>query len=89
MAKTLQPTEEARVEDVESDDEGMPGLEPSGTSNAAETTAPKGDTAQGKTHSRSEKKSRKAVTRLGMKPYPGITNVKVKKRKRASIICRE
>jgi hypothetical protein len=39
--------------------------------------------ARGK-QSRSEKKSRKAVQKLGMKPVPGVTRVTIKKSKNVS-----
>lgn len=35
--------------------------------------------------SRSEKKSRKAMQKLGMKPVPGITRVTIKKSKNVSV----
>ena len=35
--------------------------------------------------SRSEKKSRKAVQKLGMKPVPGVTRVTIKKSKNVSL----
>merc|ERR1712107_614644 len=53
-------------------DEDMPNLE------AAD--GDKGECGAGK-QNRSEKKSRKAVQKLGMKPVPGITRVTVKKSK--------
>lgn len=37
--------------------------------------------------SRSEKKSRKAMLKLGMKPIPGVSRVTVKKSKNVSDIC--
>merc|ERR1712224_1061918 len=40
-----------------------------------------GDKEKGGKQSRSEKKSRKAVQKLGMKPVPGIVRVTVKKSK--------
>merc|ERR1719207_440704 len=48
----------------------MPGLEGQGK-----------DGASGGKQNRSEKKSRKAVSKLGMKPVPGIVRVTVKKSK--------
>merc|ERR1719343_539233 len=70
----------AKIEEVKSDaedaeedsstDEDMPKLE----------TAD-GASAERSRQSRAEKKSRKAVQKLGMKPVPGITRVTVKKSK--------
>merc|ERR1711939_1097855 len=57
-------------EEDDSTDEDMPGLE----------GEEKKDGAGGK-QNRSEKKSRKAVQKLGMKPVPGIVRVTVKKSK--------
>merc|ERR1711975_50261 len=57
-------------EEEDSDDEDMPELE----------NADGGDPSKAK-QSRSEKKSRKAMQKLGMKPVPGIMRVTVKKAK--------
>ena len=83
MAAEQTKTEEkkdVKVEDVtdkkdddSSDDEDMPGLENAEGAGGEE----KGKGKQ----SRSEKKSRKAMQKLGMKPYPGIIRVTVKKSK--------
>merc|ERR1719272_2933151 len=66
-----------KVEEVHSDDdstdEDMPTLETAGDE--------KGDGAEGGKQNRSEKKSRKAVQKLGMKPLEGIVRVTVKKSK--------
>jgi nascent polypeptide-associated complex subunit alpha len=77
------PTVEAKVEDVESSsEEGMPDLQPAQSAQPATGGASaQAKPAAGKGQSRSEKKSRKAVQRLGMKPFPGIVSVKVKKGK--------
>ena len=40
--------------------------------------------AGGAKQSRSEKKARKAVTKLGMKPVPGVARVQIKKSKNVS-----
>lgn len=72
--------EEERIEDDDDDDEDddddddVPDLE-DGDEGGGD-----GDDARGK-QSRSEKKSRKAMQKLGMKPVPGITRVTVKKSK--------
>merc|ERR1712060_226804 len=60
-------------DDDDSDDDDMPELE------AAEGEG--GDAASRAKQSRSEKKSRKAMQKLGMKPVPGIMRVTVKKSK--------
>ena len=57
----------AESDEDESSDEDMPNLEG-------------GDSAKGK-QNRSEKKSRKAIAKLGMTPVPGILRVTVKKSK--------
>jgi nascent polypeptide-associated complex subunit alpha len=59
--------EEHDEDDDSSDDEDMPELEG-------------GDASKGK-QNRSEKKSRKAIAKLGMTPVPGILRVTVKKSK--------
>merc|ERR1740120_679850 len=63
---------EAESSDAESTDEDMPNLE------AGEG---EGKGEEGGKQNRSEKKSRKAVQKLGMKPVPGIVRVTVKKSK--------
>eukprot|EP00929_Paragymnodinium_shiwhaense_P041182 TRINITY_DN213_c0_g1_i1.p2 TRINITY_DN213_c0_g1~~TRINITY_DN213_c0_g1_i1.p2 ORF type:complete len:203 (-),score=102.25 TRINITY_DN213_c0_g1_i1:59-667(-) len=55
-------------EDDDDDDEDMPQLEGA-------------DGKEGGKQNRAEKKSRKAIAKLGMKPVPGITRVTVKKSK--------
>jgi len=68
--RTLSEAEDALGEDDDDDtDEDMPTLEGGKT-----------DGAGGK-QNRAEKKSRKAVAKLGMKPVPGIVRVTVKKSK--------
>mmetsp|Transcript_10417 Transcript_10417/g.16817 ORF Transcript_10417/g.16817 Transcript_10417/m.16817 type:complete len:135 (-) Transcript_10417:521-925(-) len=68
------PKKDVVVEDAESDeDNDMPGLD--------ENKAPvEGGKSRGK-QNRSEKKARKAMQKLGMKPVPGIVRVTVKKAK--------
>ncbi|CAE8636761.1 unnamed protein product [Polarella glacialis] len=61
--------EDPEVADADSDsDDDMPNLEG-------------GEGDKGGKQNRAEKKSRKAVSKLGMKPVPGITRVTVKKSK--------
>eukprot|EP00929_Paragymnodinium_shiwhaense_P041187 TRINITY_DN213_c0_g5_i1.p1 TRINITY_DN213_c0_g5~~TRINITY_DN213_c0_g5_i1.p1 ORF type:complete len:204 (-),score=88.40 TRINITY_DN213_c0_g5_i1:232-843(-) len=73
--KEEEPTEDPKIEEVADDDdddsseEDMPKLE----GEAAQDGAGK--------QNRAEKKSRKAIAKLGMKPVPGITRVTVKKSK--------
>lgn len=82
--EATQPTEqkEATVEEVEeeesSEDEEMPELE------KADNVFKEGEGKQ----SRSEKKSRKAMQKLGMKAVPGIIRVTVKKSKNVSLSLR-
>ncbi len=46
-----------------------------------------GDDESGRSkQSRSEKKSRKAMQKLGMKPVPGIARVQIKKSKNVSLL---
>ena len=63
----------AEDSDEESTDEDMPEMEDGDNESGA----------KGK-QSRSEKKSRKAMAKLGMKPVPGIIRVTVKKSKNVS-----
>jgi nascent polypeptide-associated complex subunit alpha len=76
MADTTPKVEEVTVEDVSSE-EDMPGLEPTAAGEPAEgePSVPKSK------QSRSEKKSRKVVQRLGLKQVPGVIRVRVKKGK--------
>jgi nascent polypeptide-associated complex subunit alpha len=71
----VEEVEDPEIEDSdeEDSDEDMPELE------AAE--GGDGDAASRAKQSRSEKKSRKAMQKLGMKPVPGIMRVTVKKSK--------
>mmetsp|Transcript_26464 Transcript_26464/g.37265 ORF Transcript_26464/g.37265 Transcript_26464/m.37265 type:complete len:204 (+) Transcript_26464:81-692(+) len=71
-AETKPEEKKVTVEDAESDEE-VPPLEATGE-------AKEGEDVGGK-QSRSEKKSRKAMQKLGMKPVPGIIRVTVKKSK--------
>eukprot|EP01118_Nematostelium_gracile_P008624 TRINITY_DN2858_c0_g1_i2.p2 TRINITY_DN2858_c0_g1~~TRINITY_DN2858_c0_g1_i2.p2 ORF type:complete len:206 (-),score=75.43 TRINITY_DN2858_c0_g1_i2:133-750(-) len=74
--KVTETKEEPKVEvkdvDEDSGDEDLPDLEDTGKEGE--------DKGKGK-QSRSEKKSRKAITKLGMKPVSGIIRVTVKKSK--------
>merc|ERR1712205_214894 len=69
----------AEDSDDESTDDDMPEMEDT-----------EEDAAGGKgKHSRSEKKSRKAMQKLGMKPVPGIIRVTVKKSKNILFVIKE
>eukprot|EP00736_Rhodelphis_marinus_P009136 Rmarinus@m.896 len=72
-----EPTKEPTNTDDDngSDDDDVPELEETGEGDEGE-----GDEGHGK-QSRSEKKSRKAMAKLGMKPVEGIVRVTVKKSK--------
>mmetsp|Transcript_33749 Transcript_33749/g.53661 ORF Transcript_33749/g.53661 Transcript_33749/m.53661 type:complete len:192 (-) Transcript_33749:77-652(-) len=73
MAKVEEKDKEvAESSDEDSSDEDMPNLE-GADGEKKDSTGPK--------QNRSEKKSRKAVSKLGMKPVPGIVRVTVKKSK--------
>merc|ERR1712054_241355 len=75
--------DEVKVSTVESDDEStdddMPEME----------DGEGGDTSGKGKQSRSEKKSRKAMAKLGMKPVPGIIRVTVKKSKNILFVIKE
>jgi len=71
MAKVEEPVKEDGSDDESSTDEDMPNLEAADGSKKDERSK----------QNRSEKKSRKAVQKLGMKPVPNIVRVTVKKSK--------
>merc|ERR1711860_158531 len=71
MAKTEEEKKDASSDDDDSTDDDMPNLE------AADGTKKEERSKQ----NRSEKKSRKAIQKLGMKPVPNIVRVTVKKSK--------
>ncbi|CAM9604791.1 unnamed protein product [Heterosigma akashiwo] len=73
------PTEEPEVEGEEEDDsdDDMPELEEQTDVPAPDASEPMSSGKQ----NRSEKKSRKAMQKLGMRPVPDITRVTVKKSK--------
>merc|ERR1711975_45872 len=75
--------DEVKVSTVESDDESTDDDMP-------EMEDPEGGESSGKgKQSRSEKKSRKAMAKLGMKPVPGIIRVTVKKSKNILFVIKE
>ncbi len=74
LAAEKDPKVEA--EDSDSDDDGPPELEAAGA--GGDAAAAGGDESK---QNRSEKKSRKAMQKLGMKPVPNIIRVTVKKSK--------
>jgi nascent polypeptide-associated complex subunit alpha len=77
----------AKVEEVvssssdEDTDDEMPELESADVANADA-----GASAGGK-QNRAEKKSRKAIQKLGMKPVSGIKRVTIKKAKNVRVMC--
>jgi nascent polypeptide-associated complex subunit alpha len=82
--KAEDPQKKAAEKDADSDDEEMPELESAEGAVGAQGEEKTGEAAEGKgrgKQSRSEKKSRKAMQKLGMKPVPGIIRVTVKKSK--------
>jgi nascent polypeptide-associated complex subunit alpha len=72
----------AEVDEAESSDDSEPELEEGGEANI-----PAGSTVA--IHSRNEKKARKAVAKLGLKPIPNITRVTLRRPKnvRKTNIC--
>lgn len=74
--------EEVHVEDVSSEDD-LPDLEPTGQPAEGEPSVPKSK------QSRSEKKSRKVVQKLGLKPVPGVIRLSCKKGKSVRILLSE
>jgi len=77
----------AKVDEDDSDSEDVPELEENPATGAGATPAhtPGAGDASAK-QSRSEKKSRKAMAKLGMKPVTGILRVTVKKQKNAMFV---
>jgi len=83
---TVQPGDTAKVtvtdESETHDEDGMPPLENALLSELSPDTSLGGDEASKKSkQTRSEKKSRKAMQKLGLKPINGIVRVTVKKAK--------
>ncbi|CAL8471580.1 g11122 [Coccomyxa elongata] len=76
MTRAEVEAEQDNVEDVDNDDSELSSVEDDGP----EAEADDGTPSRSK-QSRSEKKSRKAMQKLGMKPVPGITRVTIKKSK--------
>jgi len=65
-----------KIEDE--DDDEMPDLEPAPTA-TDEQAGDEGEAGEGKKGSRAENKARKAFSKLGLKPVPGVTRVVVKR----------
>merc|ERR1712194_536879 len=76
MSKNDEPVVEAESDDTDDD---MPEMEDGEDAGAG----------KGAKQSRSEKKSRKAMQKLGMKPVPGIVRVTVKKSKNILFVIKE
>jgi hypothetical protein len=77
-----------KKDEVKIEDE-VPELEPTDEPPALENAPASGDDsdAKGGKQSRSEKKSRKEMQKLKLKPVPGIIRVTVKKSKNVSFCC--
>merc|ERR1719287_309419 len=71
--------EEVVIESGEDTDDDMPALEDPESVAAADAKA--GDAKKSGKQSRSEKKARKAMQKLGMKSVPGINRITIKKAK--------
>jgi len=80
MAELDKKKVEEEEEEDDSEDE-LPELEESGAGGDASGGGGGGDDDAGNKQNRSEKKSRKAMQKLGMKPVPNIVRVTVKKSK--------
>lgn len=74
------PEEKVTVTEGEESDEDIPELESAPEAPSAAAGA-EGEAAAGGKHSRSEKKSRKAMAKLGLKPVSGVVRVTVRKSK--------
>lgn len=73
----IQELDDDDVPDLEDAGDDVPELEEAGAAGAAGAVQP----AQAETaiHNRAEKKSRKAMQKLGMRPIPGVVRMSVKK----------
>eukprot|EP01004_Peranema_trichophorum_P009621 NODE_8368_length_685_cov_37.049822_g7746_i0.p1 GENE.NODE_8368_length_685_cov_37.049822_g7746_i0~~NODE_8368_length_685_cov_37.049822_g7746_i0.p1 ORF type:complete len:213 (+),score=76.51 NODE_8368_length_685_cov_37.049822_g7746_i0:55-639(+) len=69
--------DEVKIEEDDDDDDNVPALEEAD----AKDEGAEGGAAGIHRQSRNEKKSRKAMQRLGMKPVPGVNRVTIKKAK--------
>mmetsp|Transcript_12058 Transcript_12058/g.15632 ORF Transcript_12058/g.15632 Transcript_12058/m.15632 type:complete len:323 (-) Transcript_12058:191-1159(-) len=89
-AASVEKKEQAAEEESDSDDD-MPELEEQQETPAAATGAPAAAAEEAKIgkQNRSEKKSRKAMQKLGMRPVPGIMRVTVKKSKNILFVISE
>mmetsp|Transcript_6883 Transcript_6883/g.9097 ORF Transcript_6883/g.9097 Transcript_6883/m.9097 type:complete len:325 (-) Transcript_6883:177-1151(-) len=84
------PAEKKAPEEEESDsDDDMPDLEEQQETPAAAAPAAAAEEAKTGKQNRSEKKSRKAMQKLGMRPVPGIMRVTVKKSKNILFVISE
>lgn len=75
------PEEKVTVTEGEESDEDIPALENAPAAEAPAAGAGEGEAGAGGKHSRSEKKSRKAMAKLGLKPVTGVVRVTVRKSK--------
>lgn len=69
--------EAPRIEEVDEEEDGPPPLEEAAAPGFGEGEQMEGGGKQ----SKSEKKTRKAVAKLGLKPVPNVTKVTIKKQK--------
>ncbi len=84
MSETeLKPEEKVTVTEGEESDDEIPELE-SAPEAAAPVAGAEAEEGAGK-HSRSEKKSRKAMAKLGLKPVTGVVRITVRKSKAVRI----
>lgn len=85
MADAQAKEKENRVEvvddDSDSSDDEMPALEAATVPAGGDDAGADADAGKGGKQNRAEKKARKAMTKLGVKPVPGINRVTVKKAK--------
>merc|ERR1712048_1224395 len=75
------PAQEGAVDDDESSDDDMPDLQPAEQNPQGAAAAPGAEEAGENKQSRSEKKSRKAIQKLGMKAMGDVNRVTIKKSK--------
>jgi hypothetical protein len=80
MSETeLKPEEKVTVTEGEESDDDIPELE--SAPEAAPAAGAEAEEGAGGKHSRSEKKSRKAMAKLGLKPVTGVVRITVRKSK--------
>eukprot|EP01113_Clastostelium_recurvatum_P005259 TRINITY_DN12348_c0_g1_i2.p2 TRINITY_DN12348_c0_g1~~TRINITY_DN12348_c0_g1_i2.p2 ORF type:complete len:204 (+),score=82.65 TRINITY_DN12348_c0_g1_i2:103-714(+) len=86
MGETDKPAQSVKVEDVTEDsDDDMPELETPAQTNDAPAGSAAGIEGDGK-QSRAEKKARKAMAKLGLKPVTGVSRVTLKRAKNKLLV---